>query len=204
MLFFPEGDKQKGISQLKSTSTKGKYAKHEARYFLMTLYYTYEKDYLSAKIYADMLTRSFPDNPVFERWLGRIAVRNGESSLADSIFKDVYNKAQKNIYGFNTLKVKREAAYYIGYKYRNLNQLDSALVYFQKCAEYASKIKNEQDSGFLINATLYAGMIYESKERYADAKRTYEKVLKMRDFGNSHKLAENSLERIKVLTGKKN
>ena len=203
MFFFPSGDKELGITQLKLTANKGKYAKHEARYFLMTLYYSYEKDYLTAKLYSDMLSKSFPDNSIFERWRGRIAIRNGDWSIAESVFKNVYNKSEKNIYGYNTLKVKREATYYIGYYYRNLNQLDSALTYFKKCAEYASKIKNELDSGFLINATLFAAMIYESQEKYSDAKRTYEKVLKMNDFGNSHKVAEASLERMKGTTEKK-
>jgi tetratricopeptide (TPR) repeat protein len=196
MLFFPSGDINLGIKQLKSTATRGKYAKHEARYFLMTLYYTYEKDYVTAKLYSNMLTKSFPDNPVFERWRGRIAVRNGEWALADSIFKNVYRKAENNLYGYNTLKVKREAAYYIGYQFRRINQADSALIYFKKCIDYASRIKGQEDSGFLINSTLYAGMIYEAQKNYTEAKKYYEKVVKMKDYGNSREVARMNLKRV--------
>lgn len=204
MLFFPSGDKELGINQLKSVASKGKYAKHEARYFLMTLYYTYEKDYVTAKLYSDMLSKSFPDNPVFERWRGRIAVRNGEWTLANSIFTNVYANAYKNIYGYNTYKVKRESAYYIGYHYRNINQPDSALTFFKKCINYSNQIKGQEDSGFLINSTLYAGMIYESQGNYSEAKKYYEKVIKMNDFGNSSQQAKTNLERvIKNLNTKK-
>ena len=37
MLFFPSGDKEKGIEQLNNVAFNGKYAKYEAQYFLMTL-----------------------------------------------------------------------------------------------------------------------------------------------------------------------
>ncbi|MDP4117266.1 MAG: hypothetical protein Q8903_14110, partial [Bacteroidota bacterium] len=44
MIFFPKGDKQKGIEQLNKAAYSGKYTKYESRYFLMTLYYEYEND----------------------------------------------------------------------------------------------------------------------------------------------------------------
>jgi len=39
-------------------------------------------------------------------------------------------------------------------------------------------------------------MIKEMREEYPAAKMYYEKVLDMREFGNSHSLAESYLERI--------
>lgn len=83
MIFFPDGDKEKGIQQLKNTALNGKFAKYEARYFLMTLYYRYENNSMLADDYAKMLTDDFPDNPVFEKWRGRIAVRRGDYQLVD-------------------------------------------------------------------------------------------------------------------------
>ncbi len=88
MIFFPNGDKQKGIDQLNNTAENGKYAKYEAQYFLMTLYYTYEKNPYKADEYAKELTNEFPDNPIFERWRGRIAAKRGDMTLSSNIFKD--------------------------------------------------------------------------------------------------------------------
>ena len=70
---------------------------------------------------------SFPNNPVFERWRGRIAAREKETALVDSIFKDVLNKAEKNFEGYNTPMVRREANYYLGYNLKNDGDLNSAL-----------------------------------------------------------------------------
>jgi len=197
MIFLPSGDKGLGIRQLKDVAQNGKYAKYEARYFLMTLYYRFEKDYNAAQEYSKMLYDDFPNNPVFERWRGRIAMKKGNVILADSIFKSVLWKSEKKYPGYNTLNAKREANYYVGYNYRNFGMYDSAQVYFEKCIEYSLKLDKDEESGFLINGMLYLGTIKELNEEYAAAKMYYERVLDMREFGNSHGLADAYLERIK-------
>jgi len=196
MIFFPSGDKALGIKQLKDVAQNGKYTKYESRYFLMSLYYRFELNYDAAEEYSQMLNDDFPNNPVFERWRGRIAMKKGNLTLADSIFKNVLWKGEKRYPGYNTLKAKREANYYVGYNYRNLGKYDSAQVYFEKCMNYSLKLDKDEESGFLINATLYLGTIKEMNKEYAAAKMYYERVLDMREFGNSHSLAESYLERI--------
>ena len=196
MIFFPSGDKKLGIKQLKSTAENGLYAKHEARYFLMNLYYQFEKDWESAQHYAEMLTRSFPNNPIFEGWRGRIAVKKSDWAMADSVFKNVLDKAEKKLTGYDMPKIRREATYYIGNNYKIKEQLDSALIYFKKCIQYSNKIPSDEESGFLINSTLYIGTIKEMNGEYNEAIKYYNDVLEMREFGNSHSLAEGYLERL--------
>ena len=196
MIFLPSGDKGLGLKQLKDVAQNGKYTKYEARYFLMTLYYKYEKNYDAAEEYSKMLNDDFPKNPVFEKWRGRIAMKKGDVILADSIFKSILWKGEKRYPGYNTLRAKREANYYVGYNYRNLDMYDTAQVYLEKCINYSLKLDKDEESGFLINATLYLGTIKEMSEEYAAAKMYYERVLDMREFGNSHSLAESYLERI--------
>ena len=196
MIFLPSGDKKLGIKQLQNIAVNGKYTKYEARYFLMTLYYNFEKDFKSAEGYSILLNNEFPNNPVFERWRGRIAIKNNDLILADSIFKEILWKAKNNFTGYNTLSAKREASYYVGYRYRTVGQYDSALVYFKDCVDYSEKLDQDKDSGFLIYSTLYLGMIKEIKKEYAAAKMYYEKVIDMREYGNSHSLASDYLDRI--------
>ena len=196
MIFLPSGNKELGIKQLVNVSTNGKYANYESRYFLMSLYYRFEKDYDKAEKYALMLTKDFPNNPVFETWQGRIAVKKGEMVKADSVFKNVLSKTEKKFSGYNSPSVIREASYYIAYNFRSVAMYDSAEVYFNKCIELSLRIDKDEESGFLINATLYLGMIKEFKKEYYAARMYYEKVLDMREFGNSHNLAETYLERI--------
>jgi len=196
MIFLPSGDKELGLKQLKDVAKNGKFTKYEARYFLMTLLYRFEKDYDASEEYSNILYKDFPNNPVFERWRGRIAMKKGELGLADSIFKSVLWKGEQLKPGYNTLATKREANYYIGYNYRKNGRYDSAQVYLENCIKYSLKLDRDKESGFLINATLYVGMIKEMNQEYAAAKMYYERVLDMREFGNSHGLAESYLERI--------
>lgn len=197
MIFFPSGNKEEGIRQLRNTAFNGKYAKYEARYFLMTIYYRYESNSYLAEEFARMLVEDFPDNPSFQRWLGRIYVRQGKMQLADSLFKDVLRKANENFYGYNFPASLREANYYVGYNYKLNNEPDSARIYFQRCVEISEQIDKDEESGFLINSILYLAQISESKNLFEEAISYYERLLKMRDWGNSHSIAQYSLKRLK-------
>ncbi len=89
--------------------------------------------------------------------------RKNEMVLADSIFKDVMTKADKNYEGYNTPMVRREANYYLGYNLKNNGDLNTAFQYFKKCIEESKKIDEEgEESGFRINATLYSGTIFQT------------------------------------------
>lgn len=198
MIFFPDGDKEKGIQQLKNTAFNGKFAKYEARYFLMTLYYRYENNLLMAEDFSRLLQEDFPDNPVFEKWRGRIAVKRGDYQLVDSIFNSVLYKADKKMFGYNTPNSIREAAYYIGSNLKNNGYLDSAKVYFQKCIQQSQKIDEDgEESGFQVNAYIFLAQIEETMNRKSEAIRLYEKILNLRDYGRSHSIAENSLKKLK-------
>ncbi len=195
MIFFPEGNKEQGLKQLKEASSSGKYSKYEARYILVTFFYYFENDMNSADIYAKQLVESFPNNPVFERWRGRIAARKNEIALADSVFKNVLSKADKKYEGYNTPMIRREANYYLGFNLKNNGDLNSALQYFKKCIEESKKIEEEgEESGFRINATLYSGTIFQTWGNLKEAKKYYDKVLVMRDFRDSHKTAQSYLD----------
>src|SRR4030066_2261962 len=151
MIFFPSGNKELGLRQLKEAASTGKYSKYEARYILVTFYYYFENDMNSAELYAKQLVNSFPDNPVFERWRGRIAARKSEWGIADSVFKNVLKKSENNLEGYNTPMVRREANYYIGNNLKNKGDYDAAFLYFKKCIEDSRIIDGEKESGFRIN-----------------------------------------------------
>jgi len=194
MLFFPGGNKKQGISDLEYVAREGKYAKYEARYFLMNIFYSYEENFNEGEKYAKMLNSDFPDNPSFERWLGRIYARQGKSKLSAQIFWDVLRKNKKSFTGYTFLPVKREADYYVAYQYRLEGKLDSAKIFFKDCANLSKKIDKDEESGFLINSYLYLGMIADASNERARAVEYYNRVLDMKEFKNSQSLAEQYLK----------
>lgn len=194
MIFFPKGDKEKGIKELTLVAEKGKYARIESKYFLMTLYYHYENDNQKALEYANQLSSEFPDNPLFKRYVGRISVRLGDYTKANQIFSDVYDKCVKKYFGYNDLS-KREATYYLGYYKKMVGNTDSAIVFFKECADISKKIDKDEESGFRINATLYLGMLNDQIGQRDKAVSYYNECLEMRDYSSSHDSAKRYLEK---------
>ncbi len=196
MIFFPNGNKAKGIEQLKITAEKAKYANIEARFFLLTLFYQFEQDYDESLKYAQSLHKDFPNNPIFEKYYGRLFVKKGNYNKAAAIFSDINNKCIANFTGYND-KLKREAVYYIGNNFYMNGKLDSAKKYFSECETLSKKVdKNlDEESGFLINSTLYIGMIYDRLGFRHEAVKKYKKVLSYRKYGNSHKKANRYLKK---------
>lgn len=193
MVFIPKGDKKKGLRQLDYASRKGKYANIEARFTLLKLYYQFEKDYDKAMEYANWLVRDFPNNPVFHRYLGQIHIKKYGYQKASEIYEDIYERCNKGMFGYHK-KVKRESAYYLGVRYKLDRNIDKAIQMFEESEKISNQIDEDEESGFLINAVLYLGMLNDSKGNREKAKKYYNKVLDLPDYGDAQKKAEEYLK----------
>ncbi len=193
MIFFPEGDKKKGIEQLKFVGENGKYAKYEALYFLMTSYYSFEKNNTEALKYATILNKEFPNNPRFEGYRGRINVRLNNYNKAFEIFSSIISKYNLGFTGY-TKRVKREAEYYCGEYYKRNDSLALAETHFLNCERLSRIVDVEEESGFLINTLLFLGELNDLKGERKKAIGYYEEVLDLNEFGNSHGSAEKYLK----------
>lgn len=193
MVFFPSGDKARGIRELENVAYNGRYAKIESRYFLMTLYFSFENDNENTIKYLKLLLADFPDNPVFERYYGSILFKMNDYKNSDKVFRDILAKANKNYFGYNE-RARREAYYYIGNDFKNKNIPDSARVYFEQSEKYSRMVDKKQPSGFLQNTVLYLGMIYDQLGMRDKAVKYYNEVLDMKERGDSHTLAKQYLK----------
>jgi len=198
MIFFPSGDKEKGIEQLKTAASKAKYAAVESQFFLMNLYYQFENDYNKAFEYAESLHKKFPDNPIFEKYMGRIFVKKGKYGNAAVYFNDIKYKCENKLLGYNSLLL-REASYYLGVDYMRRNKIDSAQVSFEVCVDLSNELEKDSDeeSGFQINALLYLAKVATQLKEDEKAIKYYESILEMRNYRNSHKKADNYLKKLR-------
>lgn len=193
MAFFPKGDREKGIAQLSYVARSGKYAKYESKYFLATLYYSFENDYNKSIEYSKELVELFPDNPRFKSLLGRTWIKRNNYFEAAKIFTDILKKSKQNLPGFNDHAV-REAYYYVGLNHRRNNQPDSARYYFEVCESLSKKIDQKNESGFLINSALYLGNALDQLELRNLAVKKYKEVLEYKDYNNSRELAKKYIK----------
>ncbi len=193
MLFFPSGNKQRGIDELKVASEKAHYANIEATYFLLQVYLNYENNPYPALDLALRLYNKFPGNSVFHRYLGRSYVKLGKWVDVERTFSEMLNRYNKKTRGYTQL-VAREAEYYLGlYSYYN-NQMDEALKHFYKCDEHSRILDKKKISGFMVMTNLRIGMIYDLQNKRNLAVDQYKKVLSFDEYENSHDQAERYLK----------
>ena len=189
MVFFPSGDKKKGLSQLRSSAEQATYANVEASYFLLQIYFNYEKTYSEALKIADRLYRKYPRNVIFHRYLGRCYMMMGMWNEMNQTFRQIVKQAEEKQTGYDAAS-EREAQYYLGLYAMNVRNLDAALGRFYRSDELSRAIDKKGPSGFMAWANLKIGMVYDLQLKREDAISQYKKVLAMNDFQGTHKQAE--------------
>ena len=192
MLFVPPGDRRKGIEQLTEAAAKGRYARTEAAYFLMQIFYFYEKDYPRSLALALDLNRRYPENMLFHRYLGRSYAALANWSSAGLVFQDIQARVRRGQRGY-TANAEREAEYYLGVAAMNAGELDSALQHFFRCDELSRSLDSAEASGFMALANLKAGNIYDLQSRRDLALVQYRKVLGLKEYQDSHGSARQFL-----------
>lgn len=189
LLFIPPGDKKRGLQELTLAAERGRYAAIETSYFLMQIYYTYERDYAQALKLAQGLHGRFPGNVVFHRYVGRCHVVMGNYQRAEETFGDILTKVRRGDRGYST-PVEREAEYYLGMSALQTGNPAEALKHLYRCDELSRTLDSREASGFMTMANLKIGMVYDLEGRREDAINQYKKVLSMKSFKDAHAQAE--------------
>lgn len=192
LLFVPPGDKAKGIQQIKTAAEKGKYAGIESSYFLMQIYYQFEKDYTKALELATRLHTRFPNNMLFHKYLGRCYVVLGNWEKVRDEFGEILARSRKNQRGYGP-SVEREAEYYLGMCDLTMNAPDTALKHFYRCDELSRLLDKDGPSGFMVLANIKIGNIYDVAGKRELAVAQYRKVLDMKEYKDSYSQARQYL-----------
>jgi len=188
MLFIPPGDRKKGIEQLTAAAEKGKFASVEAAYFLLQIYFSYEKEYGKALAVASSLTRRFPNNMMFHRYLGRTYAAALNWPMADEVYAEIVARSRRGQRGY-TANAEREAEYYLGASDMAGGRNDGALSHFFRCDELSRGLDKSEASGFMAMANLKIGNIFDLQGKRELAMVQYDKVAKMKDYKDSSTLA---------------
>jgi len=193
MVFFPSGDKRKGIHQLEIASEKARYAGLEAQYFLLQLQYNYERQFDKALVIATSLYRRFPKNVLFHRYVGRSLFVLSRRAEAEVVFNDIIQRCEQQQEGYSDF-VEREARYYLGLLAMDRRQWDESLTQFYRCDALSRRLDVKEQSGFMVLANLRIGMIYDVQKKRKFAIMQYQKVKAMRNFENAQTMAQHYMK----------
>ncbi len=191
LFFFPKGNKELGLTQLRDCADNGRYSKTEATVTLAYIHLSYEKNYMEALRYAQKLTAIYPNNPVFERFLGKCYVGLNNYNAGITLYGGMLAKADSNKTGYNNNYIRREVNYYLGVCYSRTGNLDEALRKYEAAIEIC-KITDKpgEESPYYVFSILGTGVIYEQKGNKPEAIKYYDMVLGMRDVENSKETAQ--------------
>ena len=189
MIFFPKGNRAKGIEELKLASEKARYANIESAYFLMQVYLSYEDNAYAALEIAARLIKKYPSNAVFYRYFGRCFVKIANWVEVNKVYFTILELCSKKQRGY-TAVVAREAEFYLGLSYFHSEELDKSIERFSKCDKLSQEIDKKKNSGYMVLANLRMGMVYDLQNNRKKALDQYAKVLKMDKYNDSHEQAK--------------
>ena len=191
MVFMPKGDKARGIENLQRTVDEGYFIKTEAAYFLLQIYYTYEKDFNKSREYVRWLRESHPKNSFFHIYEGRVFFRWGRWSDAQSVFESVLAKYDSDRPGYSQ-SIGEQALYYLARTHMVYRRYNEALVHLTRLETISEQAGDS--SVFKILAYLRLGMTYDALGERDTAVRYYEQVLDLKDWSGAHARAQRYLD----------
>ena len=193
MFFLPKGEKTLGIKQLRDAADKSRYANVEARYFLLQVLLNFEHQYSEGLQIAQQLHTRFPNNIMFHRYIGRCYATNGKWDNVRTTYNEIIGRVRIKQIGYDTFAA-REAQFYLGLAEMELGSLDVALQFFYYADELSRALDRRGPSYFMAITNLRIGMVNDLQGKRELAIVQYNKVLDMKNFGDTHKLAEQYLK----------
>ncbi|MBR9998905.1 MAG: tetratricopeptide repeat protein [Cyclobacteriaceae bacterium] len=175
MAFFPKGDKNEGLDQMRHVARNAFYTRTEAQYFLMRILATEENDMAGAMQVSEYLNQTFPDNSYFHRFYARMLYSTGQHSAAERVSQEIMIRIDSGQIGYEAI-CGRYASFYLGQINEQRRDFDRAKFYFQRTVEFAEQI-NATDSGYYLYALLSLGQI-AAHEGNEDLAREYFKKVK--------------------------
>lgn len=191
MVFFPDGDRARGIRALERTARHGRFIQTEAVYFLLQIYYLFENDYEKSVEYVTWLRERHPDNSFFHTFEGRVYARWGQWPRAEAVFTEVLARYKRRQTGY-TAAMAEQSLYYLARGAMTFRRYAEALDHLGQLQALAAR--NTAHSYFEVVGRLRQGMAYDALGRRREAVAAYRAVLAMEDRGGAHERARRYLE----------
>ena len=174
MLFFPKGDKELGLNQLKEVSSYAFYTRIEAQLFLMRILSSDYQKYEEALRIAEYLHQTYPDNPVFHRYYVRYLYSLHRYSKMEPEAKILLDRIDSGRFGYEATS-GRYAGFFLGQMYEGRRQLDSAKYYYTRAVSFGEE-NEAYETGYYLYSLLGLGRIADKEGDRKEAKEYFKKI----------------------------
>ncbi len=189
---FPDGSKARGLAALHRTFREGSYLQAEAAYFLLQIYYLYEREETKARQFISWLRNEYPDNAFFHTMEGRLLARFGDWNASADVFREVLRRRSEGRTGYNEATAE-QALYYLARREFSRGNYNQALRQLGQLERIAAG--REIPSAFQTLGRLRQGMAHDARSERDAARRRYRETLRLRDISGAHDRARRYLER---------
>ncbi len=192
MIFFPGGDRERGIQALERTVRHGRFIRTEAAYFLLQIYYLFENDFDKSVHYATWLRERHPQNSFFHTFEGRVYAKWGQWEKSRSVFEAVLKRYRNRHSGYNEAMAE-QALYFLARGHMIYREYDVALSYLDDLRALSDR-RNDEDGYFEVLGRLREGMAHDARGNRSRAIAAYSEVLDMKDWSGAHERAKRYLD----------
>ena len=190
-LFFPNGDRERGIEELQRTFESGRLLRAEAAYFLFQIFTTYEPDYYRSLEYVTWLRVRYPRNVIFRSLEGRAYARFGRWDQAVRIFQEQLAQWEAGKDGYSDA-LAEQSLYYLARSEMSRGAYLDALDYLKRLNDLTEPIGDE--SAFHVLGLLRQGMAFDALGYRRYAVMRYKQVVPMDNSSGSRELAKRYLK----------
>jgi hypothetical protein len=188
LFFFPKGNRERGLAQLRQVGRTAFYTGTEANFFLVTILNS-DREKKSAEAYtlARQLATQFPDNSRFQLDYAKLCFKLGKFEESEAASLSVLRKYAAGQVGYEAYS-GRAATYIMGYlmqyKYHDLPQ---AKDYYQRCIAYSEQAGMAKQGYYIFAEAGLARLALQNSD-HATARRYYRAVLEQSDNGEDEYL----------------
>jgi tetratricopeptide (TPR) repeat protein len=176
LVFFPRGDKQIGLEQLREVSKNSFYSRTEAQYFLMRILYYEEKDVEGGYEMARYLHQTFPNNAYFHRFYVMLSYLRGRTTEMEMGSKEILRKLDEGYVGYEATS-GRYAAFFLGQVSDRRGDKEAAKAYYQRAINFGEETE-AQESGYYLYAMLNLAKLYMEEDRNKEANKLLNSIKK--------------------------
>ncbi|MFP4091024.1 MAG: tetratricopeptide repeat protein [Cyclobacteriaceae bacterium] len=196
LMFFPDGNKDLGIKQLKNVANNAFYTRTEAQFFLMRILTSEGNDPAEAYRVSEYLYHTFPDNPYFHRYYARQLYSRGKQREAEATSLEILHRIDSGMTGYEATS-GRYASFFLGQIYEMRGEADLARHYYERTVKFAKEAE-ATDSGYFMYALLNLGELAHAKGEEKVAKDYYKEVKKVAKRNTRvHEKARENLKRLR-------
>ena len=194
-LFYPDGDKKRGLDDLKFATENGMFSKVIAAYMYSVILYTREDKFDEAFELMKSLSDKYPMNPTFITWQSWIATRINQLDTAEKLLR-LYEERVNNKVPYYPEHKMRMVNYRLGRIYYKKEQYEKAISYLDKAISPLDGELEERTERYKVYSYLQKGYSLIELNKLDKAKDQFDIVLTYENYRNSHDLAEKQLKRI--------